>query len=144
MPKDNSKTSIMFTNSRCFRKWPMLSIVGKESCSLKFGVNESAVSSGSLCTTAQADPCKPSTSCQFSESRQTSVPHNSVGFWYIVMFFTVLSKGKSILRYLSYFSTLFQFYRGGQCSYPCFPGIFFTSAANNRLSKPLAAFLHNH
>ena len=37
----------------------------------------------------------------------------------------------------------FQLYRGGQCTYPYFPGAF-TSTPNNILSKPLAAFPHNH
>ena len=40
------------------------------------------------------------------------------------------------------FSTLFQLYQGGQCTYPCFPGL--TSTPHNIPSKPLAAFPHNH
>ena len=39
------------------------------------------------------------------------------------------------------FSRLFHFYHIGQCTYPCFPGIF-TSTPLNIVSKPLAAFLH--
>ena len=42
------------------------------------------------------------------------------------------------------FSTVFQLYRGGQCTYPCFPGILLTSTLHNILSKSLAAFPLNH
>ena len=42
------------------------------------------------------------------------------------------------------FSTVFQLYCGGQCTYPCFPGVVLTSTPHNILSKPLAAFPHNH
>ena len=45
---------------------------------------------------------------------------------------------------LMLFPTVFQLYRGGQCTYPCFPGVALTSTLHNFLSKPLAAFLHNH
>ena len=45
--------------------------------------------------------------------------------------------------YVTPFST-FQLYHGGQCTYPCFSGAFLTSTPNNILSKPLAAFPHNH
>ena len=38
------------------------------------------------------------------------------------------------------FSTVFQLYRGGQCTNPCFPGVLLTSTPHNILSKPLAAF----
>ena len=31
-----------------------------------------------------------------------------------------------------------------QCTYPCFPGVLLTSTLYNILSKPLAAFPHNH
>ena len=41
-------------------------------------------------------------------------------------------------------STVFQLYRGGQCTYPCFPEILLTSNTHNILSKPLAAFSKNH
>ena len=41
-------------------------------------------------------------------------------------------------------STVFQLYRCGQCTYPCFPEILLTSTPHIILSKPLAAFLHNH
>ena len=40
------------------------------------------------------------------------------------------------------FSTVFQLCHGGQCTYPCFPGVLLTR--HNILSKPLAAFLCNH
>ena len=40
------------------------------------------------------------------------------------------------------FSTVFQLYR--QCTYPYFPGVLLTSTPHNILSKPLAAFPHNH
>ena len=42
------------------------------------------------------------------------------------------------------FSMLFQLYCRGQCTYPCFSGILFTSTLHNMLSKPLAAFPYNH
>ena len=42
------------------------------------------------------------------------------------------------------FSTVFQIYRGGQCTYPCFPGVLLTSNPHHILPKPLAAFPHNH
>jgi hypothetical protein len=37
------------------------------------------------------------------------------------------------------FSTVFQLYRGSQCTYPCFPEVILTSTLHNILSKPLAA-----
>ena len=40
------------------------------------------------------------------------------------------------------FSTVVQLYH--QCTYPCFPGVLLTSTPHNILSKPLAAFPHNH
>ena len=40
-------------------------------------------------------------------------------------------------------STVFQLYHGDQCTYPCFPE-FFWPVLHNILSKPLAAFPHNH
>ena len=40
--------------------------------------------------------------------------------------------------------TVFQLYHSGQCSYPCFPGGLLTITQLNILSKPLAAFPHNH
>ena len=43
-------------------------------------------------------------------------------------------------RCLRPFSTVFQLYRGGQCTYPCFPGVPLTSTLQNILSKPLADF----
>ena len=48
--------------------------------------------------------------------------------------------------YLLQFSTLFQLYCGGHCTYPCFclPGVLLTSTPHNILSKPLASFPHNH
>ena len=45
---------------------------------------------------------------------------------------------------LTPFSTVFQLYRGGQCTYPCFPGVLLTSTPHNILSKPQAAFPLNH
>ena len=45
---------------------------------------------------------------------------------------------------LTPFSTVFQLYHGGQCTYPWFPGVLLTSTPHNILSKPLTAFLHNH
>ena len=44
---------------------------------------------------------------------------------------------------LTAFSTVFQLYHG-QCTYQCFPGVLLTSTLHNILSKPLAAFPHNH
>ena len=43
---------------------------------------------------------------------------------------------------LTPFSTVFQLYFGGQCTYPCFPGVLLTSASHDIPSKPLAAFPH--
>ena len=40
--------------------------------------------------------------------------------------------------------TLSRSYRGGQCTYPCIPGILFTCTPHNILSKTLAAFPQNH
>ena len=42
------------------------------------------------------------------------------------------------------FSTVYQLYRYGQCTYPCFPRVLLTSIQHNILSKPLASFPHNH
>ena len=57
-----------------------------------------------------------------------------------------LSSGHAVccMVFNALFLTLFQLYRGGQCTYPCFPGIIFTSILHNILSQPLVAFLHNH
>ena len=44
-------------------------------------------------------------------------------------------------RFLTRFTTLF---RGGQCTYRCFPGVLLTNTPRIILSKPLAAFQHNH
>ena len=41
-------------------------------------------------------------------------------------------------------STLFQLYHSGHSTYQCFPGVLLTSTVLNVLSKPLAAFPHNH
>ena len=49
-----------------------------------------------------------------------------------------------IARGLTLFSTVFQLYRGSQCTYPCFPGVLLTSTLHNILSKPLGAFPYNH
>ena len=48
------------------------------------------------------------------------------------------------MRCWTSFSTVIQLYRGCQCTYPCFPRILLTSTRHNILSKPLAAFTHNH
>ena len=53
-------------------------------------------------------------------------------------------KDRFIERCLTQFSTGFQVHRGGQCAYLCFPGVLLTSPPHNILSKPLAAFPHNH
>ena len=45
---------------------------------------------------------------------------------------------------LTPFSTVFQLYRGGQSTYPCFPGVLLTCTPHNNLSKPLATFPRNH
>ena len=45
---------------------------------------------------------------------------------------------------LTPFSTLFQLYRGGQCTYACFPRGLLTGTPHSILSKPQAAFPHNH
>ena len=43
------------------------------------------------------------------------------------------------------FPKFFRLYRNGLCIYPCFPGnIVFISLPHNILSKPKAAFPHNH
>ena len=34
--------------------------------------------------------------------------------------------------------------RGGQCTYPCIPGVILTRTPHNILSKPLAALPNNH
>ena len=45
---------------------------------------------------------------------------------------------------LNLFSTIFQLYCVNQCFYPCFPGVLLSSSPRHILSKPLAAFPHNH
>ena len=46
---------------------------------------------------------------------------------------------------LTPFLTVFKLYHGGQCAYyPCSSGVLLTSTPHNILSKPLAAFPHNH
>ena len=46
---------------------------------------------------------------------------------------------------LTPFSSVFQLYHCGQCTYTCFPrGFFLTSTPQNVLPKPLAAFPHKH
>ena len=47
-----------------------------------------------------------------------------------------------IVRCLTPFSTVFQLYHGGQCTYPCLPGVLFTNTAINILSKPLTTYPH--
>ena len=39
---------------------------------------------------------------------------------------------------------IIQLYHGGQCTYPCFPGVSLTITPDNILFKSLAAFPHNH
>ena len=41
------------------------------------------------------------------------------------------------------FSTVFQLYHGGKCTYPCSHGVLLTSTLHNILSKPLATFPHD-
>ena len=41
-------------------------------------------------------------------------------------------------------STVFQLYRGGQCTYPCFSEVLLTSTLYNILSNPLAVFPYDH
>ena len=53
-------------------------------------------------------------------------------------------KMNSSIRFIVPFSTLCQFYCGGQCTYPWFSGVLLTSTPHSVLSKPLAAFPHNH
>ena len=38
------------------------------------------------------------------------------------------------------FSTVFQLYHSGKCTYSCFPGVVLNSTPHNIISKPLAAF----
>ena len=45
-----------------------------------------------------------------------------------------------IVKFLLLFSTVFQLYRSGQCTYPCFPGVLLTSNPHDILSKPLVTF----
>ena len=49
-----------------------------------------------------------------------------------------------LLKCLKPFSTVFQIYRGGQCTFPCFSGVLLTSIPHYTLSKPQAAFPLNH
>ena len=56
----------------------------------------------------------------------------------------IYGDGWLIACYLTPLSTVFQLYRGGQCTCPCFPGVLFTSTLHNILSKPLAASPHDH
>ena len=64
--------------------------------------------------------------------------------WIITKVFCKYKEWKLVVWCLTPFSTVFQLYRGGQCTYPCFPGVLVTSIPYNILSKPLAAFPHNH
>ena len=47
------------------------------------------------------------------------------------------------MMFNAFFSCIFKLYLGSQCNYHCFPGVF-TSSPHSILSKPLAAFPHNH
>ena len=49
-----------------------------------------------------------------------------------------------ILWYLTPFSSLFQLYRGTQCTYLYFQGASFACTPQNDLSNPLASFPHNY
>ena len=49
-----------------------------------------------------------------------------------------------IVQCVTPFSTAFQLYRRGQCTYPCFCGVLLTSTPRNILSMPLAAFPNNY
>ena len=49
-----------------------------------------------------------------------------------------------ILWCLTPFSTVFQLYRGAQCTYLCSPGVLLTSAPHDIPSNPLAAFPHSN
>ena len=58
--------------------------------------------------------------------------------------FSVLKIDLLNVWYSISFSKVFHLYSGGQCIYSCFPGVLVTSTSHNILSKPLAAFPHNH
>ena len=69
-----------------------------------------------------------------------------ISFWKV---HTSLASNKDpglrlIVCCLTPFSTVFQLYRGSQCTYPCFSRILFASTPHNILSKPLTAFPHKH
>ena len=55
-----------------------------------------------------------------------------------------LMNNQLIVWCLTPFSTEFQLYHSSHCTYQCFPGVLLTSTPHNILSKPLAAFPHNH
>ena len=42
------------------------------------------------------------------------------------------------------FSTVFQLYCMGQCTYPCFPGVLLTSTLHSILPKPLTTLPRHH
>ena len=46
--------------------------------------------------------------------------------------------------FLIFYSTVFQLYRRGQFTYPCFPGVLLTSTQHKNLSKPVGSFPRNH
>ena len=56
----------------------------------------------------------------------------------------IVGKGELIVWCFTSFTTVFRLYCGSQSTYPCFPGVLLTSTLHNILSKPLAAFPHNH
>ena len=64
------------------------------------------------------------------------------------VFKRLVSKGRQKVSLygndLTPLSTVFQLYRGGKFTYPCFPGVLLTSAPHKIPSKLSAAFPHNH
>ena len=62
--------------------------------------------------------------------------HTSPGFY--------VSIGNTVGKGETPFSTVLQLYHCSLCTYSCCPGLLLTSTLHNILSKPLAAFPHNH
>ena len=71
---------------------------------------------------------------------------------FVVFFRHTLALATDILSYnsllivwcLTQCSTVFQLHRSSLCTYPCFAGVLLTSTSHSILSKPVAAFPHNH